>query len=391
MTIENEFQIKPMVPNEIIYRWHKVIDLVLAELRTPVAVITRLEEDSFRIFHTHASEHNPFKNDQEFALEGSFTEWVASRKSCLHIHDARENELWKDHPLISTGLVYYLGFPVTWPDGEVFGTLAVYDSKANEHADKHQELLEEFCHEINQDLVILMQQEELRAEIDRRRMAEDELANFTPKEFHALWSAAHSVLVNRKFDVSARVIFDEACKMTGAKSGYVALLSEDGSENEVLFLDSGGLDCTVDPSLPMPIRGLRAEAYSTHKAVYDNDFMNSKWIEYMPLGHVVLKNVMFSPLNIEGMTVGIMGLANKDSDFTEFDATIAEAFGEMAALALKNSRVLEELDDTNKKLENFNQTLVERELRIIEVKQEVNELCKELGKEPLYKETSAML
>ena len=47
----------------------------------------------------------------------------------------------------------------------------------------------------------------------------------------------------------------------GATSGYVALLSEDGAENEVLFLEAGGFPCDVDPKLPMPIRGLRAEAY----------------------------------------------------------------------------------------------------------------------------------
>ena len=28
---------------------------------------------------------------------------------------------------------------------------------------------------------------------------------------------------------------------------------------QVLFLDAGGLPCDVDPALPMPVRGLRAE------------------------------------------------------------------------------------------------------------------------------------
>ena len=49
-----------------------------------------------------------------------------------------------------------------------------------------------------------------------------------------------------------------------------------GEENEVLFLEFGGLPCDVDPELPMPIRGLRAEAYRLKKAVYHNDFMNSE-------------------------------------------------------------------------------------------------------------------
>lgn len=207
---------------------------------------------------------------------------------------------------------------------------------------------------------------------------------FTADEFFSLWTAAQAILKHRVFAVSARVIFDEACRMTGATSGYVALLSKDGHENEVLFLEAGGLPCTVDPNLPMPIRGLRAESYHSGKPVCHNDFMSSPWIQYLPEGHVHLANVMFSPLNIEGKTVGIIGLANKKGDFTEKDTTLAAAFGEMAAIALQNARTLNELDDSVKKLEEFNEILVGREMRIIEMKNEVNALCRELGREAAY-------
>ncbi len=73
----------------------------------------------------------------------------------------------------------------------------------------------------------------------------------------------------------------------------------------------------------MPIRGLRATAYETHKAVYENDFMQSEWVEFMPEGHVAMRNVLFAPLNIEGETVGLIGLANKPTDFTDEDTETA--------------------------------------------------------------------
>lgn len=167
----------------------------------------------------------------------------------------------------------------------------------------------------------------------------------------SLLNASRAVLELESFESSARKIFDEAKKVTGAQSGYIALLSDDGSENEVLFLDSGGLDCTVDPNLPMPIRGLRSEAYRKQTAVYNNDFMNSRWEKFMPDGHVIMKNVMFAPLNVRGKTVGIMGLANKDGNFNEEDVRFATMFGEYAALALFNSQNLDELRDTVTQLE----------------------------------------
>lgn len=168
---------------------------------------------------------------------------------------------------------------------------------------------------------------EIRAELDRKN-----------KEIQALVKSAAAILTLQGFTDVARAIFDFCRELTGAQSGYVALLSETGEENEVLFLESGGLPCTVDPELPMPIRGLRAESYRLSKAVYENDFMKSAWIRFMPKGHVALKNVLFAPLVLDGKTVGLIGLANKAGDFTDRDAETASHFGTLAAIALRNSR-----------------------------------------------------
>lgn len=171
------------------------------------------------------------------------------------------------------------------------------------------------------------------------------------EKLEAVIKGARAILEKHTFNESARTIFDQCCKLTGAVSGYVALLSEDGHENEVLFLESGNLPCYVDPTLPMPIRGLRAVAYETHKAAYDNDFAHSEWMKFIPEGHVAMRNVMFAPLNIEGKTVGIMGLANKPTDFTEIDAGVATLFGELAAVALVNSRYIDQLNEKTTSLE----------------------------------------
>jgi len=162
------------------------------------------------------------------------------------------------------------------------------------------------------------------------------------RELHAIMNGSKAVLEQVGFTGSARAIFDHCRDLIGATAGYVALLSDTGEENEVLFLEAGGLPCSVDPGLPMPIRGLRAEAYETNRAVYHNDFMNSQWADFMPKGHVLLKNVMFAPLVLEGKTVGIIGLANKGQAFDDNDAKMAKGFGELAAIALQNSVNMDE-------------------------------------------------
>lgn len=169
----------------------------------------------------------------------------------------------------------------------------------------------------------------------------------------ALLRASNVILTTTSFADAARRIFDICRDATGAQSGYIALLSEDGSENEVLFLESGGLPCTVDPELPMPIRGLRARAYETGKPVYDNDFMNSDWLRFMPKGHVTLDNVMFAPLNRNGKTIGLIGLANKPEDFTDDDAQIAGSLADRIAAVLimtREQEILRESEDLYRQL-----------------------------------------
>lgn len=179
-------------------------------------------------------------------------------------------------------------------------------------------------------------EEKLKKLIEESKRKENEISE--------LLTAAHAILEKDDFNQVARQIFDACARSIGAKAGYVALMSEDGQENELLFLEAGGMKCDVEPDLPMPIRGLRAEAYKTGKVVYDNDFMKSEWLKYMPAGHMPLPNVLFAPLNIEGKTVGIMGFACKDGDFNEHDAKLAAAFGEYAAIALNNSRIFDALE-----------------------------------------------
>jgi GAF domain-containing protein len=172
------------------------------------------------------------------------------------------------------------------------------------------------------------------------------------RKLEVIVKGARAILEKHSFEDTARQIFDLCRDVTGARSGYVAMLNNDGSENEVLFLEAGGMPCDVDPELPMPVRGLREVAYRTHQAVYDNNFMQSKWMEYMPEGHVELKNVLFAPLNLDGRTVGIIGLANKGGDFTNDDASVAETLGDLASIALQNSIYLDKLNGKNTALEH---------------------------------------
>ena len=77
----------------------------------------------------------------------------------------------------------------------------------------------------------------------------------------------------------------------------------------------------------------------------------------MPEGHVQLENVLFAPLMIEQRAVGVIGLANKQGGFTRRDAEMAMAFGEIASVALANSKMLEMLEENEKELKMHSEHL----------------------------------
>ena len=189
-------------------------------------------------------------------------------------------------------------------------------------------------------------------------------------ETSALLESARAILERGGLEEMEEAIFDACKELIGATAGYIALLSEDGANNDVVFLDSGGRPCNVDPDLPMPIRGLRAEAYATGKPVYDNDFSESKWTEFLPDGHMRMDNVMFAPLILTGKVVGVIGLANKPGGFTDDDTRMASAFADQAAIALQNSRNLEAVRDSEVRYRKLSESLedVVRE-KIAELKQ----------------------
>ncbi|MFH1984321.1 MAG: PAS domain S-box protein [Pseudomonadota bacterium] len=172
---------------------------------------------------------------------------------------------------------------------------------------------------------------------------------YSPEMLSALMEAFRYIPLCETFDDAAEEIFALCKQLTGARSGYVSLLSENGEENEVLFLDAGGMPCDVDPNLPMPIRGFREIAYKTNDVVYDNAFSESPWMKYMPEGHVRLDNVLFAPLSIEEKTVGIIGIANKPGGFNEKDVYLSKILGDLAAVALTYAKSQDSLRDSETK------------------------------------------
>lgn len=160
-----------------------------------------------------------------------------------------------------------------------------------------------------------------------------------PQAFlQALQGSSGQILAHHDFQKTAKLLCRTLKHLLGAAAGYVALLSPDGLKHDLVFLDSGGLPWAVDPSRPLPVWGLPAEAYETGRVIFHNDFSTGPRAHSLPPDQAGLDSFLLAPLKIKDKSVGVIGLANKPGGFSEADARTAALFGELAAAALGSSR-----------------------------------------------------
>lgn len=190
-----------------------------------------------------------------------------------------------------------------------------------------------------------------RKESERLVRATLEESRQLAAEVTALLEATRAVLIHHEFKDAARPIFESCKQVIGAQSGFVALLNEEATENQLVYLDTGGYPSSVDPMLPMPLCGLCAQVARTGIAAYDNSMTAGQWEEIIPRANAEPGTRLFAPLIAEGKVLGFLGLANKPGGFTENDARMATAFGEIAAIALVNCRAADALQRAHAELE----------------------------------------
>lgn len=166
---------------DVLLKWQRIVDLLAHIIQVPSAVVTTIDP-SYAFYTTIVSsdsQGNPFPVDETFSMEiGTFCETVMKKREPLLVANALEDDQFRSAPEIGVGMVSYLGFPVLWPDGRMFGTICVLDDKANRYSDLYQELLLH-CRDVMQaDLQTLAR---LGSELEEQRAHLSELFARVPE------------------------------------------------------------------------------------------------------------------------------------------------------------------------------------------------------------------
>lgn len=154
------------VPAEIMRKWQEILDLLADILDVPSALIMRVEPPNIKVFVSSESKGNPYEPNEVACLNtGLYCETVMNTGRPLIVPDALQDEAWKSNPDVKLGMISYLGVPISWPDGEIFGTICVLDRKSNEYSDLYLRLLLQWRDVLQADLRSIAS---MQREIERR-------------------------------------------------------------------------------------------------------------------------------------------------------------------------------------------------------------------------------
>lgn len=156
--------LKPELQKSATEKWQSLIDTAARLAKVPSGLIMRLNEKTIEIFLKSNTDGNPYEAGEKTELVyGLYCETVIGTQKKLLVPDATKSDVWKNNnPDIDINMISYLGFPVNWPDGEVFGTICLLDNKENHYNKDYEDLLEQIKQHIEDDLRVLILNNDLK-------------------------------------------------------------------------------------------------------------------------------------------------------------------------------------------------------------------------------------
>ncbi len=183
------------VPENMRTAWQDIVDLISEIFQVPAALIMRVHELDIEVYVQNRGAGHPYKtgHKQQLGL-GSYCETVMDNRATLLVPDAMKDTQWDHNPDIIHGMISHLGMPITWPQGEVFGTICVLDTKENRYTGHLTRLLEKFSRLIMSDLHVIWSSLELENANHELQALNEEMNQFMGIAAHDLRSALNVLL-----------------------------------------------------------------------------------------------------------------------------------------------------------------------------------------------------
>jgi len=153
---------KLSIPGIAFLKWKNIADLLAQVAGVPTATINMVEETHIRIIGT--SQGSDIKMNDTIELKPGLRIYCAAviqAREKLLIPDATKSDFWKGSEGAKAGYVAYAGVPIFQPDGDIFGSICIFDRKPNNFDGPIIRLMEEFSEIVTGHLSIIAKNSQL--------------------------------------------------------------------------------------------------------------------------------------------------------------------------------------------------------------------------------------
>lgn len=158
---------RPPIPDAMLAKWRRIVTILADIVGAPSALVMKTEPPDHFVYVANEHPESPYAVGDNFTLNsGLYCDHVLRERSELLVRDALVEPDWRENPDLDVGMSFYLGLPLSWPDGGLFGTICVLDRAVNEAAIRYRSLLAEFMQVIDTDLAMLVEMAE-RARLEQ--------------------------------------------------------------------------------------------------------------------------------------------------------------------------------------------------------------------------------
>ena len=152
------------IPIKFQKKWQTTLNALTKICGSSDAMITKYNKNSLDVFKTSVTKSNVFIEGMTFNYTELFCGLVIKKDQLVSITNALEKESLKKYIEAQAGYTDYLGIPIKWPSGTVFGTLCIHFEEAHKSIEKTHIILYEMKELIESHLEIIIKDMAIESE-----------------------------------------------------------------------------------------------------------------------------------------------------------------------------------------------------------------------------------
>ncbi|HAT72876.1 MAG TPA: hypothetical protein DCS63_08685 [Elusimicrobia bacterium] len=152
------------IPGIAVLKWRNIADLLAEVAGVPAATINVAEGNFLHIIGASHEPGAPFAQDDRIEIKAGarmYCSAVIQTREKLIIPDATKSDYWRESSAAKAGFISYAGVPIFRPDGDIFGSICLFDRKPNVFTGPILRLMEEFSEIVTGHLSIIAKNSQL--------------------------------------------------------------------------------------------------------------------------------------------------------------------------------------------------------------------------------------